>query len=102
MTARARHHVDGRLGPGLAYVAPDLVIELTPADHRGLDLLINDLGLTFPRPGEPLVLHRARRHTVTCGWTADRGDPLVICPKAARAMQGLWLDVIEALEGRTS
>ncbi len=97
MTARARHHVDGRLGPGLAYVAPDLVIELTPAEHRRLHLLLDDLEASWPRDGESLLLHRARRHAVAFGWAADHGRSLTFGAQSARAMQRLWLDVIAAL-----
>jgi hypothetical protein len=98
VTALHLHHLDGRLGRGLGYVDDDLVVALTPADHRLLHLLLDDLGLRFPPTSEPLLLHRARRHAVTCGWAADAGRTLVFDAGAARALQALWLDVVAALE----
>lgn len=99
MTGVHRHHLDGRHGPGLAYFANDLVVDLSPADHRLLHLILDDLGLTWPEPGEPVLLHRARRHAVTFGWAADHGRTLTFGPAPARAVQSLWLDVVEALAG---
>ena len=99
MISAHRHHVDGRLGPGLAYIDGALVTPLPPADHARLHLLLGDLDGQWPRDGEPLLLHRARRHALTFGWAADAGHSLTFDPAAARALQRLWLDVLRALGG---
>ncbi|MDA8314739.1 MAG: hypothetical protein M0010_06130 [Actinomycetota bacterium] len=91
------HHVDGRLGPGLAYIDAGLVIALAPEEHGRLHLLLDDLDAGWPRVGEPLLVHRARRHAVTWGWAADHGRSLAFDAPAARSMQGLWLAVVDAL-----
>ena len=94
-----RHHVDGRLGPGLAYIAPPLVTVLSAPEHGRLHLLLGDLETQWPRAGEPILVHRARRHALTFGWAADAGHSLTFDPAAARALQRLWLDVLRALGG---
>jgi hypothetical protein len=94
-----RHHVDGRLGPGLAYVDPALVVPLDPADHARLHLVLADLGAEWPREGDSLLVHRGRRHAVTSGWAADHDRTLTFDPQAARAMQQLWLKMLDALGG---
>ena len=100
MTANPhRHHVDGRLGPGLGYIDAALVVALAPDEHARLHLLLDDLGASWPSEGEPLLAHRARRHAVTFGWAADHGRALTFDPKAARSLQGLWLNVLDALGG---
>lgn len=99
MSVLHRHHLDGRHGPGLGYIADDLVVALSPTDHRLLHLLLDDLGLRWPTADESVLLHRARRQAVTFGWAADGGCALTFDPNAARAVQALWLDVVEALEG---
>lgn len=93
-----RHHLDGRRGPGFPYIDPTLTVPLTPADHRLLHLVLDDLGLRWPAPGEPVLMHRARRHAVTFGWAADHGRSLTFGPGAARAVQALWLDVVDGIE----
>ncbi len=98
MTANShRHHVSGRRGPGLAYIDPDLVVALSPAEHRRLHLVLDDLGVSWPRPDEPLLAHRARRHAILWGWAADHGRSLAFDPASARAVQRLWLDVVDTL-----
>lgn len=94
-----RHHVDGHLGTGLAYIAPRLVTPLQEPVHRELHLLLDDLGCEWPRDGEPLLLHRARRWAVTCGWAADAGRSLTFDPAACRALQAFFLDVVDAVGG---
>ena len=101
MTALHRHHLDGRLGPALPYVDTELVTPLPPADHARLHLLLGDLETQWPRAGEPILVHRARRHALTFGWAADAGQPLTFDPEAARALQRLWLDVLRALGGES-
>jgi hypothetical protein len=93
------HHVDGRLGPGLGRIDDALVVLLLAADHRRLHLVLADLDASWPREGEPLLVHRARRHAVTFGWAADCDMSLTFEPPAARALQHLWLDVLGALGG---
>ncbi len=92
-----RHHVDGRLGPGLAYIDEDLVVSLSPAEHARLHLVLEDLGASWPRDSEPLIVHRARRQAITFGWAADHGLALTFDAMAARSLQGLWLEVVDAL-----
>lgn len=99
MTGVHRHHVDGRLGPGLAYVDGGLTVPLVPVDHRLIHLVLNDLGAEWPSADEAVLLHRVRRHAITCGWAADHDRTLTFDPHAARALQHLWLDVLDALEG---
>jgi hypothetical protein len=94
-----RHHVDGRLGPGLGHVDEALVVPLPPADHRRLHLVLDDLGVQWPPDGESLLLHRLRRHAVTSGWAADCGRALTFDPQSARALQHLFLNVLDALGG---
>ena len=96
-----RHHLDGRLGPGLAYIADALVTPLSPGDHARLHLLLGDLGAQWPRDDEPIVVHRARRHAITCGWASDLGRPLTFDAGAVQALQRLWLDVLQALGGES-
>ena len=93
------HHIDGRRGPGLGYIDATLVVALAPDEHARLHLLLDDLGTTWPLDGEPLLVHRARRHAVTFGWAADHGRALTFDAAAARAMQRLWLDVLDFLAG---
>ncbi|MHB1582989.1 MAG: hypothetical protein ACYCU7_18325 [Acidimicrobiales bacterium] len=93
------HHVDGRLGPGRRYIAPNLVVPLPPVHHGLLHLVLADLGLQWPMVGESILLHRARRHAVIAGWAADSGLPLTFDPAACRALQAVWLDVVGELEG---
>lgn len=92
-----RHHVDGRLGPGLAYFDDRLVTVLPAAEHARLHLVLGDLDAQFPCEGEPVLLHRVRRHAITAGWAADHGRTLTFDARAARSMQHLWLDVLAAL-----
>lgn len=97
MTTVHRHHLDGRLGRGLGYTAPGLVVSLSPAAHRELHQILRDLDAAWPRDGEALIVHRARRHAITSGWAADAGLSLTFNPHAARALQRLWLEVLGAL-----
>jgi len=94
---RHGHHVDARLFRDGPYIDRALVVSMKPPNHRGLHLVLGDLGLDWPDPARPLLVHRARRHAVTAGWHADAGEPLVYEPKAARALQQFFLDVLDAL-----
>ena len=93
------HHVDGRLGPGCEYIDAALVVALAPDEHARLHLVLEDLDASWPRDSEPLIVHRARRHAITWGWAADHNRALTFEVVAARSLQGLWLEVVDALGG---
>lgn len=96
-SAPHRHHVDGRLGPGLAYIDDRLTVALESAEHARLHLVLDDLGASWPNPDEPLLNHRARRHAITFGWAADHNRALTFDAVAARSLQRVWLEVVDAL-----
>lgn len=91
------HHCSGRPGPSLPYFDASLVLEVTPADHRLLHLILDDLDLQWPQPGGSVLAHRVLRVAVTCGWLADAGRPLMLRPSAVRALQQLLLEAVAEL-----
>ena len=98
MSAVHRHHVDGRVGPKLAYVDARLVTPMAPRHHRSLHLVLTDLDLEWPPDDEPLLVHRARRHAATAAWCDAHGVPLIFEPGAPlQALCTFWLDVDNAL-----
>lgn len=98
MSARHGHHTDGRFGERLPYIDPMLKTPMRPADHRCLHLVLDDLGLSFPKDSEPLLLYRAHRHAVTAGWHADHEVPLVYETEAARDLQALFVRLARTLQ----
>jgi hypothetical protein len=97
------HHPTCRIGPGLPYLDPALRLVLCSGgsvhDHHGrIGEALRDLGLDFLPAGMDPLVYRVKLLVIHAGFFADCGKAFTLADAAAsRALQGFFLDILDAL-----